>query len=156
MSSYPDILSVYLGSNGDATTALYKRLEAELGTVGLVAVNLFRAHKCSSRAKVYRGRRYRDSAYDRKQWSMDNLVAILTREAEALQIAWGWAEDPQQEFHKFILYVEIPTGQVSFHTAIRGAGPEYGKPWDGVRDVGPQRICSWIGRMLDAREAQVA
>ena len=46
--SYTAILTVYEASNGDATRALYERLEA-LGPVCVVAVNLFRAHKNSSR-----------------------------------------------------------------------------------------------------------
>jgi hypothetical protein len=49
-----DVALVYEGSNGDATRVLYARLEA-LGPIGAIAVNVFRAHKSSARAKVYRG-----------------------------------------------------------------------------------------------------
>ncbi len=150
-----DILRVYMGSDGEATRALYRRLES-LGPAGVVATNLFRACKCSERAKVYRGGGYRGAAYDRKQWSMDNLARALSEHGEALGIApgtgWGWGEDAAQPHHRWVLYVEIPTGQVSFHTAARGDGPAYAKPWDGIRIQGPTRICKWVAQLLAAAE----
>jgi len=146
-----DIVRIYEGSDGDATKALYARLE-QLGAVGVVALNLFRANKCSARAKVYRGGnskgRYRDMAYDRKQYSIDNLCKVLTEHAGSLGIVWGWGHDPAQEFHDAVLYVEIPTGQVSFHTKPRGEGPDYPNQWDGVRGASPGRVCRWIARLL--------
>ena len=75
-----DVISIYQGSNGEATKALYAQLES-MGPHGVIAMNLFRACKCSERAKVYRGRGYRDEAYRRKQWSMDNLCEALTKHA---------------------------------------------------------------------------
>lgn len=148
MTDFADIMRVYMGSDGEATKALYRRLESH-GPAGFIATNLFRACKCSERAKVYRGGGFRGAAYDRKQWSMDNLVKALTEHAPVIGIAWGWGEDPAQPYHRWVLYVEIPSGQVSFHTAERGEGPDYGKPWDGIRDQGPTRICRWIVRLLD-------
>lgn len=142
-----DVLKVYEGSKGDDTLALYARLN-QLGAVGQVAVNLFRAQKSSSRAKVYRGGGYRGKAYDRKQWSMDNLTTILAEHAEACGIRWGWGEDSAQEFHCWVLYVELPTGQVSFHTSTRGAGPDYSSEWDRIRDASAGRICRWISDLL--------
>jgi hypothetical protein len=143
-----EIMSVYAGSNGDATTALYRRLE-ELGPVGEIAVNLFRACKSSERAKTYRpGRGYRGMAYERKQWSMDNLACALAAHAEALAIGWGWGLDEAQLYHCHVLYIDLPTGQVSFHAPDRGIGPPYFKAWDGIRGMGPQRICTWIALLL--------
>jgi hypothetical protein len=150
-----EIMQVYEGSNGDATKALYDRLTA-LGPVGIVATNLFRAHKNSARAKVYRGGGYRGQAYERKQWAMDNLARELAAHGDVLQGAWGWAEDAKQEYHRWVLYVDLPTGQVSFHTAARGEGPDYTKPWDGVRDAGAGRICSWIAAVFREQGAQAA
>lgn len=49
-----ELLSIYLGSDGDVTKALYDRLRGH-GVAGIIATNLFRAHKTSSRAKKYRG-----------------------------------------------------------------------------------------------------
>lgn len=58
MSALVDVVRIYDGSDGDATKALYERL-AKLGAIGEIALNLFRAHKNSARAKVYRGGRGR-------------------------------------------------------------------------------------------------
>lgn len=146
-------LEIYNGSDGEATKQLYADLE-RLGPVGVVALNLFRAHKCSARAKVYRGGRrghgsFRAMAYDRKQWSMDNLCQTLTTSAASLGICWGWKQDPAQEFHRWVLYVDLPTGQVSFHTSARGHGPDYPGDWDGIRDAGAARIIAWINALLN-------
>jgi hypothetical protein len=139
------VLEIYEGSDGDATRALYAELE-KLGPIGLVAVNVFRAQKNSSRAKVYRGGlrgkgSFRGMAYDRKQWAIENLAKILSSHAEECRIVWGWGVDEKQEYHKVVLYVDLPTGQVSFHTNIRGAGPDYPGKWDGVVQVAPARVC---------------
>lgn len=144
--TFVNVLKVYLGSDGTATTALYARLEA-LGPIGTVAINLFRAQKASERAKVYRGR-FKGVAYDKKQWSVDNLCKVLAEHAEASGIVYGWAEDDAQPFHRWVLYVDLPTGQVSFHAAARGDGPDYSGAWDGIRQQGPTRICRWIAERI--------
>lgn len=156
-----EVLRVYTGSDGDATRALYARLE-QLGPAGEIALNLFRAQKNSERAKVYRGGArgqgsYRGMAYDRKQWAMNNLVGILGAHAEACGIRWGWADDPEQEYHRAILYVDLPTGQqVSFHAAARGAGPDYPGKWDEASGTAPTRICGWCAKLLEHSEAKAA
>lgn len=141
------VAQVYDGSSGDATKALYERLR-KLGPAGAIAENLFRACKSSARAKVYRGGGYRGMAYDRKQWAMDNLAKILTEHGEACALRWGWGQDEKQEFHSWVLYVDLPTGQVSFHTAKRGAGPDYAGQWDCVVDASAGRICTWCAQLL--------
>lgn len=141
------ILAIYNGSDGDATIALYKELEA-LGPIGVIAMNVLRAQKNSARAKVYRGRRFKDAAYGRKQWAMDKLTAALTEHAANLGFRWGWQEDPQQEFHRWVLYIDLPTSQVSFHTAARGIGPNYAGKWDGIREAGPGRTCRFVAAIL--------
>lgn len=141
-----NVHQIYLGSDGEATSALYARLEA-LGAVGLVAVNLFRAQKCSERAKVYRGRGYRSEAYERKNWSLGNLCAALESKSAALGLAWGWRRDPQQEFFPWVLYVELPTGQVSFHARERGVGPDYPREWDGSHHSAG-RIVAWVAGLM--------
>jgi hypothetical protein len=94
MADLADILRVYNGSDGDATKALFERLEA-IGPVGIVAMNLFRASKNSARAKVYRGGGYRGKAYDRKSWAIDNLAKVLGEHGAALGLngpdAWSTA-----------------------------------------------------------------
>lgn len=150
-----DVQAVYNGSDGDATKALYARLVL-IGPIGAIAVNLFRAQKSSARAKVYRGGirgqgSYKGMAYERKEWAMQNLSAILTQHAEACGICWGWGVDASQEYHNTVLYVDLPTGQVSFHTAARGAGPVYPHKWDGIREQSADRICRWIAQLLPVR-----
>lgn len=145
---------IYEGSDGEATKALYAEL-ARRGPVGIVAVNLFRASKCSERAKRYRGGipgqgSYKDMAYRRKQWSLENLDTALAQHAEGLGVRWGWKLDPEQPWHKWVLYIDLPgIGQVSFHTDRRGAGPGYAGEWDGVRGASPDRILRWITTLED-------
>lgn len=150
------VLAVYEGSDGDATKALYADLE-KLGPIGRVVVNLFRAQKNSSRAKVYRGRGYRDAAYDRKDWALGNLVTALGEHAAACSMRWGWGADPDQPVHSAVLYVDLPTGQVSFHTlhrvtAQRGDGPDYPGEWDGRVGQSPDRIIRFVARLLAGGE----
>jgi len=125
-----EISKIYHGSDGDATKRLYEHLKA-IGPRGELAVNLLRAQKCSTRAKVYRGGNgrgsYRQQAYNTKQWAMQNLCTIL----EQLTYTWGWKLDMGQAVHSWVLYVELPTGQVSFHAEKRLYGPVYGDEWDG-------------------------
>ncbi len=147
---YIDIAVVYNGSNGDATRALYTKLE-KVGPLGVVAMNLFRALKTSSRAKVYRGRGYKDAAYDTKTWSMDNLVRVLI--AQDLGIRFGWGRDEKAVGFENVLYVDIPTGQMSFHTERRGDGPDYPGVWDGAAKTGPDRICRWCEMLLISADA---
>jgi hypothetical protein len=127
-------IQVYQASDGQLTKRFYAELEKR-GPAGHVAVNLFRAQKCSTRAKVYRGRRFKNAAYDTKQWAMQNLTAILAKHAEELWIIWGWKQDPSTVFGEqasWVLYVELPRqGQVSFHSPTRGAGPDYASAFDG-------------------------
>src|SRR4051812_47642312 len=100
-----NILSVFEGSSGEATIKLFEELRA-LGDMGLVAVELFRAQKSSSRAKVYRGGGFKGKAYDKKEWALGNLVKALTEQPfdEATALRWGWKQDPAQEFHNWVLY----------------------------------------------------
>lgn len=148
MTTLADVVAVYRGSNGEATRALYARLE-QLGPAGAIAVHLLRACKTSERAKRYRGRSYKGAAYDTKNWALDNLAELLGRHAAGAGVTgWGWAVDPAQAVHRFVLYVELPTGQVSFHSATRGAGPDYAGRWDGVRGVAADRIVRWAAGLL--------
>lgn len=145
------VAAVYAGSSGERTRALYADLAA-IGPRGALAVNLFRATKTSARAKLYRGGnskgRYRQQAYETKQWAMDNLTAMLGEHAEELGITWGWAIDQKAEYHRWVLYVDLPTGQVSWHTENRGVGPDYVGHWDGMKGHQADRICRWCARLL--------
>lgn len=146
-------VEVYEESDASRTVALYKRLEA-LGQAGALAMNLFRACKNSARATLYRGGGHRRAAYDRKGWALDHVAAVLADHAEAAGIAsWGWQRDPAQEVHCWVLYVDLPTGQVSFHAAARGAGPDYPGVWDG-RPHSAANIIRWCARLLAAQDAR--
>lgn len=144
------VMSIYQGSEGTATKGLYQELHAR-GSPGFIAVNLFRAVKCSERAKLYRGHGYKSAAYDRKQWSINNLAACLVVNAELLGIVWGWREDPLQRKHNQAIYVDLPRdiGQVSFHTELRDKGPDYPRDWDGARGQGPTRVCRYVVGVLN-------
>ena len=127
---------LYDGSDGELTKRYYQLLE-KAGPIGIVAVNLFRAQKCSARAKKYRGGirgvgSYRSMAYHRKNWSMKNLVRVLGEHGDELGVRWGWKIDPKQEFHCWVLYVDLPTRQTSFHCESRLEGPDYPEDWDGI------------------------
>lgn len=148
-----EVQRVYAGSSGEATTALYNRLE-QLGLVGVVAINLFRACKASERAKVYRGRGYRGAAYAKKQWSLDNVAGGMTAHATKLGIVWGWGYDAKAVNFEHVLYVDLPTGQCSFHTDARGQGPDYPCQWDGLREQSADRIVRWCARLLGASAAE--
>ncbi len=139
-----NILTVFEGSNGEATIALYNDLRA-LGASGVVALELFRVQKSSSRAKVYRGGGFRGKAYDKKQWAMTNLAIAL---AELGTLQWGWNQDPNQEFHNWVLYVDLPNGQVSFHSAERGEGQIYRGEWDGIKNMSATRICRYCADLF--------
>lgn len=149
-----DPRAIFEGSDGEATKALYAALQ-ERGPVGMVALNLFRACKCSCRAKVYRGGirgrgSYRSMAYERKQWSIDQLVQVLLlldRFADPTGIRWGWKHDPAQPVHAWVLYVDLPSGQVSFHTERRGIGPDYIGEWDG-QHASADRIIAFAAAVL--------
>lgn len=145
------VLDAYRGSSGQVTQALFKELEA-YGADGALAIDLYRAQKASERAKVYRGGErgrgsYKGMAYDKKQWAMDNLCRHLRENG---RYTWGWGVDDKQEYHRHVLYIDLPTGQVSFHNAHRGEGPEYEKPWDGMPGQSPDRICKFIAGVLSA------
>lgn len=149
---------VYAGSDGDLTKRYYAFLES-LGPAGLVAQNLFRAQKCSARAKLYRGGnsqgRYKDLAYGRKNWSMKNLVEILTQHCAALGITWGWKKDPKATFHSWVLYIDLPRlGQVSFHSEGRLRGPDYDGEWDG-QHLSCERILSFCEMVAKERQTYV-
>lgn len=170
---------VYVGSNGDVTKAFYAELEKR-GPLGMVAMNLFRAQKCSARAKMYRRRAHKGEAYDRKNWSMGLLCeALVLYEASRLMasgpfkpnlnaiafaplvspINYGWKQDPGTPGFEWVLYVDLPQGQVSFHAASRGAGPDYAGEWCGEH-LSAERVVEFCDAVmagnLTAKGAEVA
>lgn len=143
---FEKVLGVYEGSDSVATRELYTMLQSR-GEPGLLAVNLMRACKKSERAKVYRGRSHRSASYEGKQWAMGEVAKQLLA-APHLVTSWGWAIDAEQTVRKWVLYVDTPAGQVSFHTDARGEGPDYEGAWDGQRGLSAARIVTWAARLL--------
>lgn len=147
-------LEAYNGSDGGLTRALYADLDA-FGAIGQIAVNLFRANKNSTRAKVYRGgdRRgsWRGQSYDRKQWSLGNLCSALQMYAQDFGIEWGWKEDAAAEVHRHVLYVVLPRhGQCSFHSDKRLGGPDFRGEWDR-QFMSAERIVRFVADVLNGR-----
>ena len=128
---------VYYGSNSGATQALYHRLEQK-GSIGVLAANLMRVQKSSSRAKVYRGHithhdgqqsSFRSLAYERKNQCLMAVCDVLM--LNNCGLLWGWKQDPRQEFATHVVYIDLPQGQVSFHSTERYRGPDYQGESDG-------------------------
>jgi hypothetical protein len=132
-------LDVFNGNDGDVTKAYYAALRAK-GFFGELALTLFRAQKRSTAAKRYRGGRYRHAAYDVKNWSLSEICRLLTQVDHGY--AWGWGRDPKTPGFEWVLYVELPTGQVSFHSAERLGGPDYPRKWDGQK-LSAERIIAF-------------
>lgn len=156
--------AVYNGSDGSETRRLLGALRRR-GLMGDIAASLFTAQKASERAKRYghagfqgsRGRvTYRDLSYTRKGEALFALCEILKetdlRFGEDRPFLWGWRKDGSSFASvapPWVLYVDLPTGQVSFHSLERYAGPEYPREWDGVRKASAGRIVAFCQNILD-------
>lgn len=137
------VMQTYRASDAGRTIELYVRLST-IGPLGVIAANLFRAQKASERAKTYRGPS-KGEAYRKKEWSLGNVCKSLQGNDV---LPWGWGLDRGQPVHRHVLYVDLPTGQVSFHSEFRGEGPDYPGEWDGKKGQGPDRITRWAVQLL--------
>ena len=141
--------TIFDGSDAESTKLLYARLTS-IGPLGIIATNLFRAVKCSYRAKAYRKRVHSREAYGRKNWSLGNLSQILSEHAATIGINWGWGRDKTTPGYSWVLYCDLPTGQVSFHTSTRELGPDYAGEWDGKLGESHGRVVRWTQAIIDA------
>jgi hypothetical protein len=136
----------YYGSDAVASRRVCAALK-RLGPAGRVAAGLYRVQKASSRAKVYRGGNgdysFRELAYARKNNLLRRLCEVLAESG----LVWGWGIDEGQPFNHHVLYVDLPCGQVSFHSGERMAGPDYPGQWDGKR-VSEARVISYCAHLL--------
>ncbi len=144
---------IYDGSDGAATQRYYAELEKR-GPVGIVAVNLFRAQKNSSRAKAYRGRAFKSMAYERKGWAIQQLCDALLKHGPSLNISFGWKRDIRQPHANWIVYIDLPNGQVSFHSPSRFAGPDYPGDWDHEH-LSCHRILTFCDSVMNSTLAAV-
>lgn len=127
---------VFAQSDRAVTKAFYEELERR-GPAGAVAINLMRAQKASSRAKQYHGGirgvgSFSSLAYANKSQAMLTLCKILESHGSKLRIRFGWKEDPSVKFGRssWVLYVDLPQGQVSFHCPERLSMHTYTGEWD--------------------------
>lgn len=144
--------TVYEGSNGGATRSFCSRLE-KVGHIGRIAASLFRVQKASARAKVYRGGikkgrlrvSYRELSYEQKGKHIERLCDVLCRGSCGME--WGWRKDADQRYAPYVIYVDLPQGQVSFHSTKQFAGPKYEKDWDGTYES-EERILAFCDSVL--------
>lgn len=118
--------TIFYQQNGDVTKAYYKTM-SEKGYHGLLAVALFRAQKRSTAAKRYKRGRFARDTYDVKNWSLDQACMVLS--SHEFGFPWGGARDVHTPGYPHVLYVDLPTGQCSFHSPERGKGPDYHGKW---------------------------
>jgi hypothetical protein len=64
---------------------------------------------------------------------------------------WGWGEDPGQQYHRWVLYVDLPTGQASFHTLERFGGPPHPRGWDRNGGRSADHIISYATGVLTGK-----
>ena len=95
-----------------------------------------------SGANYYRSRRARDHDYYEKRIAISNAVKLATEAG----VKFGWRRDGS--LVPWVVYFEVPTGQVSFHDSTRGEGSDYDQPWDGVRNASGERISSAIEALV--------
>ena len=135
--------SVFQGSDSARTRKFLTHLEKQ-GQPGRIAAALFRSQKASSKAKLYSGgiersngefHSYRSLSYQKKSRSLKELCSLLL--VDSAGIVWGWGRDDANPHAPRVLYLELPTGQVRFHSAERLAGPDYPGNLDGER---PRRL----------------
>jgi hypothetical protein len=125
------VQAAFQASDGVRTRKVLRKLE-QIGLLGRVAAQLFRAQKASTRAKEYRGD-YVDYAYCRKGENLKGLCELLAQQQE---LAWGWGTDVEMWEHgpRHVVYIDVPKGQASFHSFERYDGPAYTGEWDGKHE----------------------
>ena len=131
--------SVFQGSDSARTRKFLTHLEKQ-GQPGRIAAALFRSQKASSKAKLYSGgiersnggfSSFRTLSYEKKSQALKALCSLLL--VDSAGIEWGWGRDEENSRAPHVLYLELPTGQVRFHSAERFAGPDYPGKLDGER-----------------------
>lgn len=131
-----EVARAYHGSDPVVSRRVCAELE-RIGHLGRLAASLFRAQKASTRAKRYRGgpdcghSSYRTLAYERKGAQLAALVSRLSE--DSCGYSWGWTRDAAEDHASWVVYLDLPMGQVSFHSVERLDGPDYPGQWDGQR-----------------------
>ena len=68
--------------------------------------------------------------------------------AEEAGIKFGWREESPDSEVPWVVYFDLLTGQVSFHSPSRGEGPDYQGEWDAVLSASTERIQAAIQQIL--------
>ncbi len=121
-------------SRDPSVTVSFQSSLLSRGVTGQLAFGLFRAQKRSTVAKKQRRGTYRRGAYDGKNEALKYVDSLLQIHARNLDVTWGWGIDRGQEFHNKVLYVDLPTGQCSFHSESPASATVYPKQWDKNSD----------------------
>lgn len=100
-----------------------------------------------ARANYRRSRAARERDYRMK----DVAVAHACELATACGINFGWRVDGDGPV-SWVVYFDLPVGQVSFHQSFRGSGPDYGGAWDGQVGASPARVAAEIARITQRSE----
>jgi hypothetical protein len=139
MTANSPSFSVFQGSDSARTRRFLSHLEKR-GQPGRIAAALFRSQKASSKAKLYSGgiersngefHSYRSLSYQKKSQALKALCSLLLLDSAGIE--WGWVSDEENSRAPHVLYLDLPSGQVRFHSAERFAGPDYRGTLDGER-----------------------
>jgi hypothetical protein len=71
---------------------------------------------------------YSEEAYRRKAKALKEVCDLLA--IDACGFTWGWRGDKEGSRVPWILYIDLPKGQASFHSIERFQGPRYPGQWD--------------------------
>lgn len=140
------VLEAFEGSDSHLTRSVTATLRRR-GPAGELASWLFTVQKASMRAKMYGQTKWRGKAYDRKEWAIKSLCLHLVQHPDLVE-RWGWGRDAAPGKPPLVLYVDLPTGQVSFHCHTRHAGPDYPGQWDGILKASAGRILTYCEEVL--------
>ena len=146
------VREVYFGSASADTNRLMRSMKLQPN--GEIAALLLRAQKASSRAKKYRGGlkdgpSFRYLAYQKKNECLRQLCEALNEQSD---FTWGWGIDEAQTLNlpKHVLYIELPTGQASFHNFVRHEGPDFLGEWDRAIGVSEERIIEFCSSVMES------
>ena len=62
-------------------------------------------------------------------------------------MTWGWGASEDLYFPCEVLFLDLPTGQVSWPYPERMAGPDYCGRWDGTH-ANEARILGWVSQVI--------
>ena len=143
----------YHESDASRTKRLLRALTAT-GQLGRIASDLFRAQKSSARARSIEAVSTGDPRIP--SWptgARARCWPLFAKRWSRMPRVWSGAGARTLPgiFARWVLYVELPTGQVSFHSPDRLDGPVYPGAWDGMRDASAGRILRLCDQILKNR-----